>query len=384
MKPHHTPLKVYPKKWNTNDPSMINKDWEIRYTYFHPSLPSDGELIRFKGMNHSKDLIERQELTKSIIKKELDQLKKGFNPVTEKYENVDENFIAQDTSFLSALDIAIKSFSGESSTIEDYENSLKHIKKYAKKLSLDLKSICDISKGDMKQLLIAMKNDKHSNYRVNKTRSHLSKFFSHFTELDIFEVNFIEGISILEWNPEPRQIIRSSEDWEKFHKIKDLNLNEYVFLFIFLYSGCRFEEMIKVKKEDVEINKSYFWITVKKGGEHHREMRAINLESWKYWKEIYDSALPNQYMFSYGRRPNDKQISANSMYDAAAKYLRLVGLNITGYALKHTFINLISKNYGINVAKEAAGHTTIKTTIKYALDYQEHQVEKNKNLKINI
>lgn len=90
--------------------------------------------------------------------------------------------------------MAIKTFDINEGSADDMRNSLIHIFKYSIKLKLQAKDIQDITKGDIKQLLITMSKDGHSNYRINKTKTHLSKFFAFFTELDIFEVNFI-GIS---------------------------------------------------------------------------------------------------------------------------------------------------------------------------------------------
>lgn len=82
--------------------------------------------------------------------------------------------------------------------------------------------------------------------------------------------------------------------------------------------------------------------------------------------------------------PNDDQIKVNSFYDAASKYLKKAGLNITGYALKHTYLNMVTNKFGISKAKELAGHTNERTTLNYAVDYEEQQVEKNKNIDIRI
>ncbi|WP_147473931.1 site-specific integrase [Chryseobacterium nematophagum] len=82
--------------------------------------------------------------------------------------------------------------------------------------------------------------------------------------------------------------------------------------------------------------------------------------------------------------PNDKAIKVNSIYDMASKYLKLVGLEITGYSLKHTFLNLVAKQFGISKAAELAGHTNNKTTLTYAIEYAEHLVEQNKKIDIKI
>jgi integrase len=382
MKAYHTPLKVYPISWDKKINTNLLKDWEIRYTYYCDSHP-EGKIIRFKGMNHCKGLQEKQDHTRLLIEKETSALSKGFNPITQQYEIADENIVSPSTPFYKSLEISFRSFTGVDSTLTDYENSLKHISKYSGIIHIMHKEIKDVTKGDIKQLLMKMKEDGHSAYRVNKTRAHLSKFFTLFTELDIFQVNFIEGIKKLEHQSEKKPIIRTHEEWEKFHSIKDINYNVYVFLMIFLYSGSRFEEMAKVKKSDVELDKCIFWIDLKKGGKHSRAMRAINLDTWKYWKYLYDLAGSDQYLFSHNQLPNDKAIKANSMYDVSAKYLRMVGLDMTGYRLKATFLNLVSKEHGISKAKELAGHTNENTTKIYAIDYEEHLVEQNKTIKVN-
>lgn len=383
MKAYHSPLKVYPTSWDKKNPKNLKKDWEIRYTYFCDSHP-DGKIIRFKGMNHCKTLTEKQDQTRFLIEKETIALSKGFNPISQEYEIIDENIVSESTPFIKALEISIKSFVGVESTLTDYDNSLKHIRKYSEKLKIQHKELKSITKGDIKQLLMKMAEDGHSNYRINKTRAHLSKFFSHFTELDIFLVNFIEGIKKLEHSSAKKNIIRTSADWKKFHSIADLNYNEYVFLYIFLFSGCRFEEMAKVRKSDVELDKSIFWVTQKKGGKHRRVMRAINMEVWKYWKQYCEIASEDEYLFSEFRIPNKKPVTGDTLVKAASKYLKLVGLNVTGYGLKATFLNLVSKEHGISKAKELAGHTNEKTTMIYAVDYEEHLVVENRKIKVNI
>ncbi|KQR93277.1 hypothetical protein ASG01_08755 [Chryseobacterium sp. Leaf180] len=379
----YSEIKVTPRTWEKNLKSNLNKTWEVYYTFYDKNH-RDGTVIRFKGMNRCKTLHEKQQTTRFLIEEEIRNLNRGFNPITKIFEIEDENLITDFTPFLTACKIAFKSFKGVSSTLSDVENSMKHITKYAEKLRIENKEIKSISKGDMKQLLLRMSADGHSNYRINKTRAHLSRFFSHFTELDIFDVNFIEGIKKLEHTSAAKTIIRSDDDWKKFHKIKDLNYDVYIFLQIFLYSGSRFTELAAVKREDVNLEKSFFWINLKKGGKHSRAMRPINMSVWNFWKSLYDRALNDQYLFSFNCLPNDEPIQPNSMYDLSAKYLKLAGLEMTGYGLKHTFLNLVSKQFGISKAAEIAGHTNTKTTERYAIDWQEHQVERNIKIDISI
>jgi len=382
MKPHHSPIKVYPTSWDKRNQSNLNKDWEIRYTYFCSEYPM-GKIIRFKGMNHCKSLADKQDCTRMLIEKELFALSKGFNPIIREYEVFDENMVSPSTPFIQALEISLKSFKGVDSTLNDFENSIKHIKKYSEKLRINHKELGSVTKGDIKQLLMKMSEYGFSNYRVNKTRSHLSRFFAHFVELDIFLVNFIEGIKKLEHESSTRNIIRTPAEWKKFHSISKINYHEYVFAYIFLFSGSRFTEMAGVRKCDVELEKSIFWITHKKGGKHKRTMRPINMEVWKYWKEYCELASTDEYLFSEFRMPGINPVTARTLNEAITRHLRMVGLKMTGYDLKATFLNLVSKQHGITKAKELAGHTTERTTRIYAVDYEEHLVEQNRKIKVN-
>ncbi|GAB0154773.1 hypothetical protein CHRYSEOSP005_00330 [Chryseobacterium sp. Alg-005] len=375
-------MKVYPINWETSKKS-ISKDWIVRYTFIdQKGVEHD---TSFKGMNHIKDHAERVSETKRLIDEEIYMLDRGYNPKTKEYDSSNAiPIINGKTLFLAAMQSAIDNNPGVQSHIDDMTNSMKHISKYAKMLRIHVKPIKEITKGDIKQMLLRMTNDGHSNYRVNKTKSHISSCFKFFTDLDIFEVNFVKGISKLQHTSAKKAIIRTAEDWKKFHSIKELNYNVYVFLYIFFYCGSRFEEMVHVKKEDVEIDKSIFWINLKKGGMHTRAMRPINFHAWNYWKTLYDIAKPNQYLFSFNQMPHDEPVTANSLYRIASRYLRKVGLNITGYALKHSYINMVTNLYGLSKGKELAGHTTERTTLNYAVDYEEQQVEKNKNIDICI
>lgn len=44
MKPHHSPIKVYPTSWDKRNLRNLKKDWEIRYTYFSDEFPN-GKII---------------------------------------------------------------------------------------------------------------------------------------------------------------------------------------------------------------------------------------------------------------------------------------------------------------------------------------------------
>jgi len=382
MKSYST-MKVYPKNWETLK-STIKKDWIVRYEYTDirgKTFPSS-----FKGMNHIKTHSERVELTKKLIEEQVFLLDRGWNPKTEEFEEVTELvlLINSETPFLQSLDMALKTFSITEDSKADMVNTINHVKKYSSILKLHLKEIKNITKGDIKQLLITMSKDGHSNYRINKTRTHLSKCFAFFTELDIFQVNFIEGIKRLEHTPKIKKIIRTDNDWIKFHKLQSIHPKLHRFAIMFFYSGSRIEEMLGITKDDVDLEKGIFYIMLKKGGKHIRTMRAINMNAYDLWEQVMNETGSGQYLFSHNMKPGSDREHRQSAYKLWKKNAKKVDLNVTLYSLKYAFLNQVSKILGLPKAQELAGHTTDRTTKIYALDYKEHQVERNKNIDIKI
>ncbi|KUY29548.1 tyrosine-type recombinase/integrase [Elizabethkingia ursingii] len=376
-------MKVYPKNWETLK-STIKKDWIVRYEYTDirgKTFPSS-----FKGMNHIKTHSERVELTKKLIEEQVFLLDRGWNPKTEEFEEVTELvlLINSETPFLQALDMALKTFSITEDSKADMVNTINHVKKYSSILKLHIKEIKNITKGDIKQLLITMSKDGHSNYRINKTRTHLSKCFAFFTELDIFQVNFIEGIKRLEHTPKIKKIIRTDSDWIKFHKLQSIHPKLHRFAIMFFYSGSRIEEMLGVTKDDVDLEKGIFYIMLKKGGKHIRTMRAINMNAYDLWEQVVNETGSGQYLFSHNMKPGSDREHRQSAYKLWKKNAKKVDLNVTLYSLKYAFLNQVSKILGLPKSQELAGHTTDRTTKIYALDYKEHQVERNKNIDIKI
>ena len=382
MKSYST-MKVYPKDWEALK-STIKKDWIVRYEF--TDITGKTYPLSFKGMNHVKVHSERVELTKKLIEEQVFLLDRGWNPKTEEFDEISEFvlLINPETPFLQSLDMAIKTFSITEDSRGDMINTLNHVKKYSTILKLHLKEVKNVTKGDIKQLLLAMSKDGHSNYRINKTRTHLSKCFAFFTELDFFQVNFIEGIKRLEHTPAVKTIIRTQVDWEKFHKLESVHPWLHRFAIIFFYSGSRVEEMLGVTKEDVDLEKGIFYIILKKGGKHIRTMRAINMNAFDLWESVLKDTGFGQYLFSHNMKPGHDRLHRQSAYKLWKKNSAKVGLKVTLYSLKYAFLNQVSKIFGLPKAQELAGHTTDRTTKIYALDYKEHQVERNKNIDIKI
>ncbi|MCL1690828.1 tyrosine-type recombinase/integrase [Elizabethkingia anophelis] len=379
-----TEIIVTPSNWRTGSKSdLLSKNWIISYYFYTEEFPR-GKQIRIKGMNRAKNLEEKRILTKQLIANEIRLLESGYNPIT-KHIELEEGCVNSKTPFIDALKLALKELPVVEGTIKDIDNSISHVAKGAKAYGWEYTPIIEIGKREIKLILNWLTKNNRSNYKVNKVRANLSSLFKYFVEIDIFDVNFIHGISKLKHTVKEREIIRTDDEREAFGKLKELNYNLWRFATIFYYSGCRLEEILRVKVEDINLDKQHFFILQKKGGEYIRMMKPINFQILYLWKELLKEAKKSHFLFGSNLSPDEISTTRNAITHKWKLWAKnKLGIKCDLYALKHTFLNDLTKAYGISTAKDIAGHTNEKTTMIYAIDYKESLVDKQKMVNVKL
>lgn len=109
-------------------------DWYISYRFYDP-LQEKPKQVVIKRMNQYKTGADRQDDTRSVLKVEMDNLMKGFNPF-EKNSNIittDEKMI----TLIEGLDLAYLKITVSQTTKGDIGFMLKHVKRAIAKLLLD-------------------------------------------------------------------------------------------------------------------------------------------------------------------------------------------------------------------------------------------------------
>lgn len=382
MKTYHSEIKVSPLTWEKDLKSNLKKDWTIRYIFYCPEHPN-GVPIRFKGMNHCKTLAEKQFLTKQLIQDELNNLARGFNPITKEYEQKID-FVTEETPFIQALHVALKQQKVES-TIKSITDSIKLVTEASLKTGIVSKKIGEIKKKDIRVLLDFIVNQGKSNDRFNKVKTNIGILFNYFVDLEIFDFNPLHFIKKKPHSPKIRKIFRK-EEIEKFMELKHLNYKLWRILTMYHCSQTRITEFRNVKLENVNFEKQYFIIFEKKGRRYHEVIKPINMYVANLWKEVLSEAEKDDiYLFCNDLIPGE---TACTEWSLSKKYTRWVkgklGINVDMYALRHTFANFITLHYGMEEAQKALGHTTPKTTMIYAVDYKEHLLDKQKGLKTGM
>ena len=211
-------LRVIPKNWKARN-APIKSDWQIYYRFYDPRLREDptykkGKLVRLKGMNQFKNLVERQTYTQQLITQETDRLKQGYHPILGglKQETV-SGIIQSDTAFLEALTAVASKFNGARSTKNDIKNVLTLVEKAACQLHVTTIPICQVSRKHIKLLLsqIEMNQGTKSAHRYNKVRTYLMILFKELRELEAIEVNPVREISKRQTIQEIRTLLSMEE-----------------------------------------------------------------------------------------------------------------------------------------------------------------------------
>ena len=116
----------------------MNMDWYISYRFYDPLQEKPKQVVT-KRMNQYKTVADRQDDTRSVLKVEMDNLMKGFNPF-EKNSNIittDEKMI----TLIEGLDLGYLKITVSQTTKGDIGFMLKPVKRAIAKLSLDHLSI---------------------------------------------------------------------------------------------------------------------------------------------------------------------------------------------------------------------------------------------------
>lgn len=394
-------LSVYPKNWLTGGAPLLKKDWYIQYYFRDPLFKSKypyGKLQVIKGMNKFKTLEERRAYTKTAIEHELRLLKeKAYNPITGvTMQAIETDYeIDPHTNFMDALNKAFHKIKIEGDTKTDMKSVLKYFSKSLMILRYDILPISQVKRKHIRHALdncANLKKDQNDKKekkiwnanQFNHYRKYLSILFSQLVELEAIDVNPVRDISKERTISSLRILLTNAERKKIDDHFAKTDPAYQRFLHIFFHSGARPKELLCIKKEDVNIEKQTYKITIIKGKYKREELRPIKNIALQYWECVYHDALPEQFLFGKNLKPGDKPTTRDYI---SKKWLREVKgkekLNIQAdlYSLKHSNLDETAAELDINAAARMAGHTSTVITMKhYAIGEKERQHERLKSV----
>lgn len=379
-------FSVHPKNWNTQK-AKVSSAWRVTYWFYDDNIP-DKKQVRFQGMNDATELKDRQFITKILMEDELKSLRDGFNPITEKYENIDKSIPTERTPFILALDFAISKVDCSKNHMDNLESNLSYIKKAIYALRIEHEPIGSVKLKHTRLILDWLsKNKKNwSDNQFNVFRKALSRFFTVLEDYELVIANFAQKIQKKQLPEKMRQILSDDEAKKVYDLLFKNHYTFWRFMMIFFQSGSRISELMRLKVKDVDLINQEFKITVYKGKQSKEDLRAITQEVLPYWQRLMlQSISPEDYVFSAGLLPGKLSINPKQITRRWYVHIKKPGISSADfYSLKHLFLDGVAATEGLEAAQKAAGHTTPNTTRIYTVKQKRRDLEKNKQLKISF
>jgi len=373
-------ITVTPKDWKTCKASAMARNWHIQY-YFYDTAINKRKFVLVKGMNRFKTLIERREATAQLIENELYNLKeKGYNPITGKFFIERFGSIEPTEGFIDALRKAYKLLKLEATTRQDVSSSINFFEVAAKKIGIERSEIQCVKRRHLRQLLDTVGELKKSwsAYSFNNCRAYLLMLYKKLLEEDAVDVNPVKEIPKQKIIFKLKRLLDEHERARIDTHLKEVDPNYRRFIHIFFHSGARKTELVRLKVEDVNIEKQVFKLFIKKGNQQREELRAIKNIALDFWKVQLEGASPDDYVFSSNFRPGKTRTTAKRMGDKWRLYVKEgLGIDIDFYSLKHLNLDETSKLLDAEAASKMAGHTSTVITLKhYLVNEEERKMEK--------
>lgn len=400
-------INVTPSNWHTTRAS-VRKKWRIYYRFYDPKYrgtPLWGKQIPIKGMNEFHTLEERQAITRGLIENEERLLDvEAWHPIDRVYMQVDvRQDVSADTPWIKALHHALSRKKVSPRHLRHLTDHLFYFEKSAAELRSERKPLRDVIAKDIMDVLdniekVYQKSKarakgaslKWTDGVYNSYRKHIGSLFTQLRAEQLVLFNPVDSIPIRDVLPAERYIPTSEERKKIDEFLQTKRPALYRFMQIFYHSSSRESELLRLKYEDVDLEKQEFTIVTTKGGKKSKARRLtkpIKDVAVEFWKAAMQDCQPGQYLFGKRLKPGTTHLSEDQI---ARRWKRAVkdtlGIDVDFYTLKHMHVTEVSDHIAgldqvADQVKDLTGHTTTAMVVKiYDKGYERRRQEKIKKI----
>ncbi|MBC8489126.1 MAG: site-specific integrase [Bacteroidetes bacterium] len=311
--------------------------WWIRYSY-------KGKILRETSSSENKT-VAKQLL--SVRKAEVAQGKL-------KIKSKDNQILFSDYSleFLRWARIHRKT-----KTFLRYRASINQLTPYFKNQKL-----IDITKKDMENYKVERIKEATGS-TINRDLACLKKMFNNAIADGITDINPVIGV---EFFKEPKRSVEflSEEEGKRLIKACDTEAMK-TFVILGLHTGMRYNEMLSLKWEDVNLDDKL--ITLKDTKNNKEESIPLNKAAWGRLKSLKQKS---EYVIS--KDDGDRYRDIRKSWQ---RVIKKAGLNnITPHILRHTFATtLVREGADLNAVKELGRWSELKLVERYSHVSKDHR-----------
>lgn len=361
-------IKVSPANWNKSTAS-VKRNWKIHYRFYDPQFDKPHQVIIKAGINKVRELSQRREFVQNRIKEELEKLQtKGYNPISEGITGFSstESEISPATLFIKALEMAKDKLSIAPRTKVDVNCVIKGVEKAAKSLKFAGLSISAISRKHLKAILeqCGKQNPRWSARRYNLYRAYLLMLFKEMVELEAVSTNPLRDISKMKEVKKLRAVLSSDQRKKINDHLQRVDNRFWLFVHLFFHSGARIQELVQIRKSDVDLAAQKYRTVIRKGKSYKEVERTIKDVALPYWEAFMDGAVQDDYLFGIDFWPAKKPMVADTITRRWQKRVK-DGLNIhiDLYSLKHLNTTETVEFAGEKAAAQQNAHTSTAMVI---------------------
>jgi integrase len=375
----YTIPKVFPT--NYKKLKKITSNWYIQYSFYDNAGKRHVKIYK-SGINTIDNINDRIEFCDNMINILIDYFKMGYNPINKKIEASNQFSLNENMMFIDALKYAHSKAGGEKKHKDQLMYLINRVQVIIENdTNYKWLKIKEIKKIHIKDILEKL---NISDIVYNKSLSYLSMLYSALVDDDILEYNIIKDIKKKKIQKNIRAVL-SDDDFVKIcEHLQNSNYSFFRYVIIFFYSGARTTELLQLQKKHINIENQEIKIIIKKGKIFNQVIKAIPLSALPYWKDLYQMASENDFIFSKGLLPGAKSINPDQI---TKRWYRLIKkkFNISEdfYSLKHKFLDYIDGNSlsSENLASIHASHTSNKITNSvYLVNKKQREIDKLKKL----
>jgi site-specific recombinase XerC len=362
----------------------FEKTWSIYYRFYEPNRKVKQVPVK-GGINRAKTLKEKIQRTKDLIEDEIKDLRNGYNPNDKEIIVKQVSEVSPETPLRDALQWSFGKMKAEAHTREDIKSTLKYINQAIESLDYNYLKTGEVKRRHVLSILDKCEAIKKT-FTAN-TYNHYRKYLSMlFTELVIYEA--IETNPVDKYLPKRKgekkiKKILSKEERLPLYSLKETNYTFWRFLNIFFHSSRRTTEMLAVKKEHVDLKNQKFQVLMKKGkGGYNWIWVTIEDKALDFWKEIMSEAKEGEYLFAEDLKPGkrDSPIRTDQIKRRWNVHVKQkLGITATFYTLKHSHLEAIAEEKGIEAAQKSAGHSSKVITMVYTPGEKEREHQRRKS-----
>ena len=224
------------------------------------------------------------------------------------------------------------------------------------------KPLNEIKTEDIRLFLYSMKNGDISNRTLDTQRSYINAFFAWLNDNSYIEKNPCSPIKPFKYE---KKVLKELTDME-MEKLRLACKNEYETAIIeVLYStGCRVNELVNIKLEDIDISKGE--ITILHGKGNKQRMVYLNAKAILAINNYVNNRdYKSVWLFENDRKPHGR-LCTRTIERKTKELENRTGIKIHPHKVRRTMAtHLWNKGMPLEEIRTLLGHENISTTLVY-------------------